>query len=94
MLRARIGLVIGTPGYQLTGGARGEGVVLCSVFVQLYDTLHDQYIVLLVLLGPMTSPIVQPIAPGAGTDWLTDCTPFGAFRRGVCHDWSSNLTAF
>ena len=40
----------------------------------------------------MTSPIVQPIGPGAGTDWLTGFTPFGAFCRVVCHDWSVNLT--
>ena len=112
MLRLPTGLVIGTPGYQLTGGARGESVVICSVLTQLYGTLHDQYVVifgqipnktvffgmngylLVGLRGPMTGPAIQPIHPGAGTDGTTDCTPFGAFRRVVCHDWSANLTVF
>ena len=112
MVGAPFGLGIGAPGYQLTRGARGESVVLCSVCIQLYGTLRYRYIVILGqipnktvffslngyrvmgLQGPMTGPAIQPIHPGAGADGTTDCTPFGAFRRVECHDWSAKLTNF
>jgi hypothetical protein len=47
MLRGPMGFVIGAHGYQVTGGARGESVVICSVFGQLYGTQHHEYVVIL-----------------------------------------------
>ena len=82
MLRVPTGLVIGTPGYQLTGGARGESVVICSVLV-IFGQIPNKTVffgmngyLLVGLRGPMTGPAIQPIHPGAGTDGTTDCTQF------------------
>jgi hypothetical protein len=55
MLRVPTGFVIGAHGYQVIGGARGESVVICSVFGKLYGTVHDEYVVILGLLPNKTT---------------------------------------
>jgi hypothetical protein len=47
ILRDPIGLVIGAQGYQVTGRALAENVVICGVLGQLYGTLYDEYVVIL-----------------------------------------------
>ena len=78
MVGAQIGLVIGAPGHQLTGGVRAESVAICSVFIQLYCTKHDEYVVILgqipnktvffdmkeyLLAGPWVRRPAQPFSP-------------------------------
>ena len=35
------------PGHQFTGGVRAESVAICSVFIELYGTQLDEYVVFL-----------------------------------------------
>ena len=78
MVGAPIGLVIGAPGHQHTGGVRAEGVPVYSVFIQLYDTQHDEYLMFLseipnktvffdmngyLLAGSRVRRLAQPFSP-------------------------------
>jgi len=78
--------------YQLYGTLNDEYVVILGQIPNktVFFSLNEYLMVW--LRGVMTGPIIQPIDPGAGTDRLTGWAPFGAFYRGVCHDWTANLT--